>query len=522
VQPAAPAGLDQPFLNNTVNITGASTAWSMGYTGAGWYVAVLDTGIRKTHEMFAGKTIVEACYSLGWDGVGPAGDCPNGLTTMTGPGAAAHFASSYTGYDHGTHVSGIAAGHSASLSGVAKDANIIAVQVFSRNPSSTAIGSWNADCTAGLDYVYSIRGSYSIAAVNMSLGGGRYYDAASCDADDSARKAAIDNLRSAGIASAIASGNNEYCDSLAAPGCISTAVSVGAVNDADVEPDFNNWHPTMLKLFAPGVDVNSSTGHSDNSYAEWDGTSMATPHVAGAWALIKQAIPGGSVTDILAALQSTGVNVYSVCDGNTVPIPRIQIDDAITALASITVNSPNGGESWNRNSKRYIRWSAAGCVGTLKLTLLTSGITETIATGVNPAAGSYAWTVDAPLGTGYTIKIEDSGSPAEDASDAPFSIVKISVKAPNGGESWPLGSTQNINWVAKSISGNLRIVLFKDGVKVGNIVNSIDPALGTYSWTVGQLVSGAVTAGTGYQLQIREIGTDAGDRSDTTFTLTPP
>jgi subtilisin family serine protease len=106
VEPATPADLDKPMLNNTVNIIGASNAWSMGYTGAGWYIAVLDTGIRKTHEMFAGKTIVEACYSLGWDGEGPAGDCPNGLTTMTGPGAAVHFASSYKGYDHGTHVSG--------------------------------------------------------------------------------------------------------------------------------------------------------------------------------------------------------------------------------------------------------------------------------------------------------------------------------------------------------------------------------------------------------------------------------
>ena len=109
-----------------------------------------------------------------------------------------------------------------------------------------------------------------------------------------------------------------------------------------------------------------------------------------------------------------------------------------------------------------------------------------------------------------------------DESDAPFSIVKMSVKTPNGGESWQIGSTQNITWVAKSLSGNLRIVLFKNGVKVGNIVNSIDPALGTYSWTVGSYVGGTATAGTGYQVQVREIGTDAGDRSDTSFTLTDP
>jgi hypothetical protein len=162
-------------------------------------------------------------------------------------------------------------------------------------------------------------------------------------------------------------------------------------------------------------------------------------------------------------------------------------------------------------------------VGNLRISLWQDGSQiGVIADNVNPADGAYVWKVDAPLGTGYTIRIREKGTALSDESDSPFSIVKISLKAPNGGESWPLGSTQSINWVAKSISGQLRIVLFKNGVKVGNIINSIDPALGTYSWTVGQLVSGAATAGTGYQMQIREIGTDAGDRSDTTFTLTAP
>jgi hypothetical protein len=203
--------------------------------------------------------------------------------------------------------------------------------------------------------------------------------------------------------------------------------------------------------------------------------------------------------------------------------------DAVLGLPSLTLTSPNGGESWQRNALRVIRWNASAGLGNLRISLWQNttqiGI---IADDVNPAAGSYVWSVGAysggvaPLGTGYTIRIREKGTDVSDASDAPFSIVKISVKAPNGGESWPLGSTQNITWVTKEISGQLRIVLFKDGVKVGNIVNSIDPALGTYSWTVGQLVSGAAAAGTGYQVQIREIGTDAGDRSDANFTLTSP
>jgi hypothetical protein len=203
--------------------------------------------------------------------------------------------------------------------------------------------------------------------------------------------------------------------------------------------------------------------------------------------------------------------------------------DAILELSYLTLTTPNGGESWNRNSKRTIRWNAAGCAGTLTLTLWQNGsLIGTIADGVDPADGSYSWTAGAynggtaPLGTGYTIRIQDNGSMLADESDAPFSIVKISVKTPNGGESWQKGSTQNITWVVKSISGSVRIVLLKNGVKVGNIVNSIDPALGTYSWTVGNYVGGTATAGTGYQVQVREIGTDAGDRSDGNFTLTGP
>ncbi len=135
--------------------------------------------------------------------------------------------------------------------------------------------------------------------------------------------------------------------------------------------------------------------------------------------------------------------------------------------------------------------------------------------------GAYTGGV-APLGAGYTIKIEDNGSALSDESNGTFSIVKVKVNTPNGGESWQIGSTQNITWLTKIISNNLRIVLFRNGVKVGNIVHTIDPALGTYSWTVGSYVGGTATAGTGYQLQVREIGTDAGDRSDTVFTLTAP
>jgi subtilisin family serine protease len=348
IQPEPPAILpeENPLLDVSARLVGATTAWSWGITGEGWYVAVLDTGIRKSHQFFTGKDIVEACFAAGADGVAGAGDCPNGLSSMTGAGAAAHHPSTYRSYDHGTHVAGIATGDNGSLAGVAKGASIIAVQVFSRLSAldcgdTPCLGSWSSDTLAALDYIYSIRDSYRIAAVNMSLGGEGY--SYPCDSDS--RKATIDNLRAVGIATVIASGNESYCGRVAVPSCISSAVSVGSSTDSDARSSFSNWHPTMQKLYAPGSSIYSSTGSSDSSYASWSGTSMATPHVSGAFALLKQAAPNFSVTDLLAALTTTGVPISSSCDAYRTALPRIQVDTAIASLAAyqLTIESTQFG-----------------------------------------------------------------------------------------------------------------------------------------------------------------------------------
>ncbi len=343
-----PAG-DKPLLDTSARLVGATTSWNAGINGSGWYVAVLDVGIRSSHQFFAGKSIVEACFSKGSDALSGTGDCPNGLSSMTGPGSAAPHPSTYLSYDHGTHVAGIATGSSGFLAGVAKQAGIIAIQVFSRLSSydcggAPCLTSWNSDSLAALDYLYSIRGSYRIASVNMSLGGGAY--SSPCDSDS--RRAAIDNLRLASIATVIATGNDGYCRAISAPACVSSAIAVGATNDSDVETDFSNWHPSMQKVYAPGYSVYSSTASSDSSYGNKSGTSMATPHVAGAFALLKQAAPNSSVTDLLRALTSTGVPVGSTCDSYRTPLPRIKVDSAIASLAQyqMTIQSTQYGTTF--------------------------------------------------------------------------------------------------------------------------------------------------------------------------------
>jgi subtilisin family serine protease len=311
--PEKPSSLEKPqvYPTNADNV-GAETAWAKGYTGAGWYVAILDSGVLTSHELFAGKNIVEACFSQD-------GDCPNGQKTMYGPGSARPFSNNYEGYDHGTHVAGIAAGNSGSVFGVAKDANIIAVQIFSAfsaadcHSDGPCVMTWNSDQLKALEYILSVRGTYPIAAVNMSIGGDQYSDQASCDSNpaNAVMKYAIDQLRNAGIATVSVSGNDGSCNSLEAPGCISSAIAVGAVYNSDVEADFNNWQYSMLDLLAPGVNIYSAKPDTPTSYEYLSGTSMAAPQVTGAWAILKQKDPSASVSDILYALESTGVPVHN-------------------------------------------------------------------------------------------------------------------------------------------------------------------------------------------------------------------
>src|SRR6185436_20093099 len=148
-----------------------------------------------------------------------------------------------------------------------------------------------------------------IAAVNMSLGGGMYTSQATCDADHASRKAIIDQLRSVNIATVVASGNNGFINATSAPACISTAVSVGSVTDGAFgsTPDevnlFSN-SASFVSLLAPGEAINSSI--PGGGFAIFDGTSMAAPHVAGTWALLKQANTSATVAHALTVLQRTG------------------------------------------------------------------------------------------------------------------------------------------------------------------------------------------------------------------------
>lgn len=330
--------LSAPTLSSTIPVVGADDAHALGFTGTGQTVAILDTGIQGLHSFFGGRIVSEACYSNAGPSATRVSLCPSGGQSQVGAGSAeATTAACINGGSnlcrHGSHVAGIAAGNGASSSGVAKNANIIAIQVFTRFNSSAdcapnaapCVLSWTSDQVKGLERVYALRFAYSIAAANMSLGGGGFTSQATCDASNASRKAVIDLLRSANIATVISSGNDGLTNALGAPGCISSAISVGATNDADVVANFSN-SASFLDMLAPGVNVTSSV--PVGGFATFNGTSMAAPHVTGAFALFKHLQPTASVSTVETALKSSGKSVTDSRNGITKP--RLDIGKAIT------------------------------------------------------------------------------------------------------------------------------------------------------------------------------------------------
>ena len=327
-------------LTESVPLIGASSGTFSGYNGNGQTVAILDTGVDKAHPDLSSRVVSEACYSTTSVTYSSQTICPGGGSASTAMGSALPYASGVCpagSCDHGTHVAAIAAG----AKGVARGANIIAIQVFSKFPAGAYCGatacalSFDSDQIAGLERVYALRNNHAIAVVNMSLGGGQYFSQALCDADNAPTKVAIDNLRSVGIATVIASGNSGYTSSMGSPGCISTAVSVGATGDGsggatqDQVMSYSN-SASFLNLLAPGSKITAAI--PNNSYGTWDGTSMATPHVAGAWAVLKSKKPSATVDQVLFALTSSG---QSVTDSrNSLTKPRIQVTAAANSLGT--------------------------------------------------------------------------------------------------------------------------------------------------------------------------------------------
>jgi subtilisin family serine protease len=233
-----------------------SGSYTYTQTGQGVHAYVIDTGLRATHQEFAGR--IGNGFTAVNDGRGTS-DC----------------------HGHGTHVAGTVGG---TTYGIAKQVTIHAVRVLNCQGSGTTTG-----VIAGVDWV--TQNHVDPAVANMSLGG-----SASTALDQ-----AVANSIAAGVSYAIAAGNSNANACSSSPARVAAANTVGATTSSDVRSSFSNYG-TCVDLFAPGSSITSAWYSSDTATNTISGTSMASPHVAGALALYLQTNPSASPATASQAL----------------------------------------------------------------------------------------------------------------------------------------------------------------------------------------------------------------------------
>jgi parallel beta-helix repeat protein len=305
---------DSVFLMNATEVWQMKDSNNKFVTGENITVAIIDTGIDYIHPDLGGG------FGPGYKVIGGYDICNNDADPMDDHG-------------HGTHCAGIVAANG-TLKGVAPSAKLMAYKVLSSGGSGAS-----SDVIAGIEMAIDPDGNPTTDdgadVISMSLGGWG-------DPDDPTAQA-VDTATDAGIIVVVAAGNSgPYKETIDSPGCARKAITVGASDKSDVIAGFSSrgpviWNDEVLikpDVLAPGVSIYST--YLSGGYASFSGTSMATPHVAGAAALLLQGHPDWSPEEVKSALSSTAIDLnYSVYDQGS---GRIDVLDAY--LTNITtVNS---------------------------------------------------------------------------------------------------------------------------------------------------------------------------------------
>lgn len=292
----------------------APSVWSDNVTGKGVIVAVVDTGIHH-HPAFENRIVNERDFTI--------------------DGSTEDF------YGHGTHVAGIIASDDPTYKGVAPGASLINAKVLNRYGWG-----YTSDVIAGLDWAVSS----GAEVISMSLGANIGW----CDGND-AMSLAVDNAVSKGAIVVVAAGNSgSSYGTISSPGCARNAITVGAVDDGDVVAWFSSRGPTAdgrakPEIVAPGVSITSTS--NSNGFVTYSGTSMATPHVSGAIALLLEANNSLKYHDVLVVLQENATKLGY--DSNTAGAGRVDAYASYLMVISRPVLNESNMTNMTNKSKHF-------------------------------------------------------------------------------------------------------------------------------------------------------------------------
>lgn len=458
-----------------------STTYVYNTTGSTVDAYIFDTGVRSDHAEFGGRV-------------------------TGGFSAIAAEPTPEDGNGHGTHVAGTVGG---TTYGVAKSVNIIPVKVLSATGSGT-----NAGVIAGLDWAAQHHTTRP-AVGNMSLGGG-----ISTALDDAVRRCVTD-----GIVMAVAAGNSNLDASTASPARVQQAITVGSTTSADAKSSFSNFG-SIVDIHAPGSLITSAWFTSSTALNTISGTSMATPHVAGAAALYLEYAPGSTPAQVETALKQFSAvgRITGLPAGTVNNLLQINFGTVPTLPApSVPVLSSPANAATNQSVAPTLSWAAATAATSYNLEYSTS---STFAANVNSITGitttsraisglanstTYYWRVSATNATGTSAwsaarsftTTAPLAVPAAPTLRSPAANATNVTRTP--ALSWNAATRATTYEVQVSTSNTFATITFgRTGLTARNI--TVSPQLGAttvYYWRV----RGVNTTGPGAWSAVRSFTT---------------
>ena len=380
--------------------------YSYSQTAANVTAYVVDTGILASHQQFGGRV------RSGFDAVttgGSATDCDG----------------------HGTHVAGTIG---SATYGVAKSVTLVPVRVLGCTGSGTT-----TDILEGIDYVIADHAAGTPAVANFSLG----YQGIVSTVDDAMARLVAD-----GVTVVIAAGNSNVDACGVTPARTPTAITVGSTTSTDARSSFSNFG-TCLDIFAPGSSITSTWYTSTTATNTISGTSMASPHVAGAAALYLASNPTASPATVTSAL-TTGATANKVTTAGTGSPNRLLFVGATTPpppVVAPTIGSFSPGSGYRGSAVTVTGTDLAGATATV------NGVAATVTAS---SATSLTLTVPSTATTGRIVITNSAGS-ATSASDFTVLVAIPPVAPTNVSGTSPSNGRATVRWALSSNNGGSAI-----------------------------------------------------------------